>query len=253
MSVTAIILAAGKGTRMQEPETPKVMFPVGGVPMIDHVVAQAIDAGADNIVVVIGHNREIVRRHLISRFGRRIVFAEQTEQLGTGHAVMQAMPLVQPGVGELLILSGDVPLLAASTLRSLAEHHRKTRACATVLTVIAPDPTGYGRIVRRDDGIVERVVEHRDASERELGIDEINSGIYIFNTSDLADALSHVRPDNAQGEYYLTDVFAWFRAHNRHIEAWCTDDYDEVHGINTREQLEAADREWTRRRENAQA
>lgn len=235
-------MAAGKGTRMNDPSRAKVMYPVGDAPMIDHVVRQARASGADSVIVVIGHQRDAVRAHLAEAFGEVVEFAEQTEQKGTGHAVIQAIPLLRRREGQTLILSGDVPLLTTETITALIEHHRTSNATATVLTVEAPDPTGYGRIIRADDGSVERIVEHRDATAEERRVAEINSGIYVFETSDLLDALEHLRPDNAQGEYYLTDVFGWFRSCGRSIAAWRTDDYDEVHGINTPDQLNDAHR-----------
>jgi len=248
MGLACVILAAGKGTRMNDPDRAKVMFPVGGVPMIDHVVDRARESGADHVAVVIGHQREAVRNHLAERYGDFVAFAEQIEQRGTGHAVMQTIPMLAGRGGETLVLSGDVPLLTTRTIAELVAHHRSMNAAATVLTVEAPDPTGYGRVLRKPDGSVARIVEHRDATDQERDVREINSGIYVFNTVDLLQALSHLRPDNAQGEYYLTDVFAWLRSQHRPVFAWRAGDYDEVHGINTREQLAAADIQWARTR-----
>lgn len=242
MALTAVILAAGKGTRMNDPSKAKVMFPVGESPMIDHVVAQARVSGADHVVVVVGHQRDAVRAHLTERFGDCVEFAEQVEQNGTGHAVMQALPLLRKRGGETLVLSGDVPLLTRETITALINYHRSVKAVATVLTVEAPDPTGYGRVIRDSRRMVQRIVEHCDAAEHERQVTEINSGIYVFNTPDLVDAIEHLMPDNAQGEYYLTDVFGWFCKNSRPVAAWRTDDYDEVHGINTPEQLAAAHR-----------
>lgn len=227
---------------MNDPSRAKVMYHVGEVPMIDHVVGQAIAAGADGVVVVIGHQREAVRAHLAERFGDVVEFAEQVEQKGTGHAVMQAIPQLRRRGGQTLVLSGDVPLLTKETIVALIEHHLASQATATVLTVDAPDATGYGRIIRNADGSVQRIVEHRDASDDERRVAEINSGIYVFETFELLEALNELRPDNAQGEYYLTDVFGWFGSRGRVIAAWRTDDYDEIHGINTPDQLADAHR-----------
>ena len=240
-------MAAGKGTRMKSPETAKVMFPVGGVPMVHHVVQRALDCAAERVIAIIGHNRESVREYLGAAFGDRVQFAEQREQLGTGHAIMQAAPLLGDFDGDVIVLSGDVPLLGAATLEELLRVHRAEDAVATVLTVTAPDPTGYGRVVRRDDGSVDRIVEHKDASDVERSIDEINSGIYVFRAPALLEALGHLRSDNAQGEYFLTDVFGWFRSRGERIAAWRSSDFGEIQGINTLEQLADVDREFARR------
>lgn len=247
MALATVIMAAGKGTRMNNPAMAKVMFLIGGVPMVHHVVQRAIDAGAERIIVIIGHNRESVREYLAGAFGDRVEFAEQIEQLGTGHAVMQAAPLLQGFQGDLLVLSGDVPLLGTATMEQLSSHHHASGAVATVLTVRLPDPTGYGRIIRNADDTVARIVEQKDASDDERAVNEINSGIYIFRTPDLLEALGHLRSDNAQGEYYLTDVFGWFRSEDRSLAAYTSPDFDEVRGINTVEQLAEADAEFARR------
>jgi len=220
-------MAAGKGTRMKSPETAKVMFPVGGVPMVHHVVQRALDCAAERVIAIIGHNRESVREYLGAAFGDRVQFAEQREQLGTGHAIMQAAPLLGDFDGDVIVLSGDVPLLGAATLEELLRVHRAEDAVAT--------------------GSVDRIVEHKDASDVERSIDEINSGIYVFRAPALLEALGHLRSDNAQGEYYLTDVFGWFRSRGERIAAWRSSDFVEIQGINTLEQLADVDREFARR------
>jgi len=240
-------MAAGKGTRMNNPAVAKVMFPVGGVPMITHVVDLALECRPEKVVVVVGFNRESVRDYLVGRFGDRVEFAEQTEQLGTGHAVMQAAPMLRGFDGDVLVLSGDVPLLGYETIGRLWDTHARTNAVATVLTVIADDPTGYGRVIRNDDGTVAKIVEHRDATEEERRVAEINSGIYLFRAPDLLEALSHLGNDNAQNEYYLTDVFGWFRERGLPVAAYASDDFQEVQGINTVEQLAAVDIEFAQR------
>jgi UDP-N-acetylglucosamine diphosphorylase/glucosamine-1-phosphate N-acetyltransferase len=245
--LAAVIMAAGKGTRMNNPEMAKVMFPVGGVPMIHHVVRRALDCDAERVIAIIGQNRESVRAYLASAFDGAVEFAEQVEQLGTGHAVMQAAPHLRDFGGDVLVLSGDVPLLSATSIAELRRHHRESGAVATVLTVIAPDPAGYGRIIRNPDGTVARIVEHKDASDEERAVAEINSGIYIFRAADLLEALGHLTNDNAQREYYLTDVFAWFRARGRTVAAYASPDFGEVRGINTVAQLAEVDEEFGRR------
>jgi UDP-N-acetylglucosamine diphosphorylase/glucosamine-1-phosphate N-acetyltransferase len=246
-SLAVAIMAAGKGTRMKNPEMAKVMFPVGGVPMIHHVVQRALDCDAARVIAIIGHKRETVREYLSQAFNNRVEFAEQVEQLGTGHAVMQAAPLLKDFDGDVLVLSGDVPLLTSDTINHLLQLHHERRAVATVLTVIAPDPTGYGRIIRNDDDSVARIVEHKDASDEERAVAEINSGIYVFRAPDLLEALGHLRSDNAQNEYYLTDVFAWFRQQNRPVAAFASPDFDEIQGINTVEHLAEVNEEFAKR------
>jgi UDP-N-acetylglucosamine diphosphorylase/glucosamine-1-phosphate N-acetyltransferase len=238
----AIIMAAGQGKRMKNPDTAKVLYEVGGKPMIGHVVELANSCHASPIVVIIGHQRESVRDYLDTLDGN-IVTCIQDPQLGTGHAVMQAEQALAHHHGDVIVLSGDVPLLRPATISNLLKVHKETGASVTVLTAEMPDPTGYGRIVRRDDESVEKIVEHRDASEAELEIREINSGIYVFKTNDLFSALKKLNPHNAQAEYYLTDVFGIFRSEGKRISAVTADDRDEINGVNTVEQLERVN-EW---------
>jgi UDP-N-acetylglucosamine diphosphorylase/glucosamine-1-phosphate N-acetyltransferase len=245
--LAVVILAAGQGTRMKDPSMAKVMFPVGDVPMIGHVVNLAREADARRIIAVIGYQRQMVQAYLESAFGDAVEFAVQAEQHGTGHAVMQAAPHLEGFDGDVLVLSGDVPLLRSSTVAELDRVHTEQKAVATVLTVKMPDPAGYGRVIRNDDGSVARIVEHKDASDQERAVDEINSGIYVFSATDLLEALSHLDNDNAQGEYYLTDVFGWFRSQGRPIAAYVSDDVDGIQGINTIEQLERVNQEFARR------
>lgn len=242
-----VILAAGKGTRMNDPSRAKVMFPIGGVPMIHHVVERALQCKPDRIIAIVGFNREAVCESLDSTFGGRIEFAEQLEQLGTGHAVMQAMPLLDDFSGDILVLSGDVPLLSYQTIGDLWDSHTVRGATGTVLTVIADDPTGYGRVIRNTDGSVSHIVEHRDATQQEREVKEINSGIYLFDADGLRQALATLNNNNAQNEYYLTDVFAYFRQQGLPVAAFCSADFKEVQGINTVEQLMDVDEEFRKR------
>lgn len=239
--LAVLIMAAGKGTRMNNPEMAKVMFPVGGLPMIHHVVNVALGCGANPVIAIVGHQHQTVTDYLAAHFGSRVQFALQVPQLGTGHAVMQAVPLLQDFDGDVLILSGDVPLIAADTLRGLLQSHRATTPAATVLTVIPPDPAGYGRVVRDENGGVDFIVEHKDATDQQREIREINSGIYVFNCRDLLQSVKHLTDHNAQNEYYLTDVFAWLRSHGRALNPYLCQDYRQVAGINTVEQLAEID------------
>jgi UDP-N-acetylglucosamine pyrophosphorylase len=168
------------------------------------------------------------------------VCVEQSPQLGTGHAVMQARDALGDFSGDVLVLSGDVPLLSYATTRALVDYHRAQQSTATVLTAILKDPTGYGRILRRSDGSVMKIVEHKDATEKERAVREINSGIYVFDKERLFEGLAQITPSNAQNEYYLTDVFEYFWHHRYPVHALATESPLQVMGINTPVQLEEA-------------
>ncbi len=240
-------MAAGKGTRMKNPEMAKVMYEVDGKPMVHHVVDLALRLHSTRIIVVVGYQREIVVGYLQKTYSGRVEFAEQREQRGTGHAVMQAEPILGNFSGDIIVLSGDVPLLRQSTIERLQECHRREQATATILTADIDNPTGYGRIVRSEKGLVESIVEERDADESTKKIHEINSGIYIFQHAALFEALKHVSPHNAQNEYYLTDVFQYFWNKKLRVAAVKAGDFDEVRGVNTFEQLEETCKIFTSR------
>jgi len=233
--VSAVILAAGQGKRMRSSH-PKVLHRVGGKPMLLHVCGAAQAAGVKNQVVIVGHGREELLESLPA-----LKYVVQEQQLGTGHAVLQAKDALPPEAEKVLVLCGDTPLLTAETLTNLIRHHRETAAAATILTADFLDPKGYGRIVRGPSGMVERIVEHRDASPEELLIQEINSGTYVFERADLFRALESITPDNDQGEYYLTDVIHLFFKEGKKVSAFKTADYREVLGINDRIQLAEAE------------
>jgi UDP-N-acetylglucosamine pyrophosphorylase len=233
----AVIMAAGQGKRMKNPSLAKVLYEVGGKPMIGHVIDLAHNCDASPVIVIVGHQRESVREYLQS-VDERVVTVVQDPQLGTGHAVMQAEKPLEYYEGDVIVLSGDVPLLREATIDSLREVHTRTGAVATVLTAKLPDPTGYGRVVRKSDGSVEKIVEHKDATDAEQAINEINSGIYVFSARALFRTLKKLKPENAQAEYYLTDVFGIFREEGETISAVVADDPDEINGVNTVEQLE---------------
>jgi len=231
-------MAAGKGTRMKNPEMAKVMYEVDGKPMVHHVVDLALRLHSARIVVIAGYQIETVVGYLQKAFQDRVEIAEQREQRGTGHAVMQSEPVLGSFAGDVIVLSGDVPLLRKSTIERLQECHRKEKATATILTADIDDPKGYGRVVRSDSGLVTGIVEERDADEKTKIICEINSGIYIFRHAALFEALKHISPNNAQNEYYLTDVFKYFWSKGLPIAAVKAGDFDEVRGVNTFDQLE---------------
>lgn len=237
--LAVLILAAGKGTRMKNPEMTKVMYPIEGKPMVAYTVELARSIGAGRILLVVGWRKETVIDYF-SAAGGRIEFVSQDKQLGTGHAVQQAAGALAGFNGDVLVLSGDVPLLTEKTLRALLGYHRTTGAAATILTAEVADPTGYGRIVRKKDESVERIVEEKDASAQEKKIAEINSGIYVFERERLFRSLESIGADNAQGEYYLTDVFEIFSTNGWRISAVRCLDPAEVAGINDLAQLESA-------------
>src|SRR6187455_89865 len=229
-----VILAAGKGTRMKS-ALPKVLHPLAGRPIVEHVLRTAADLKASDTVLVVGHEADEVR-HALAAFST-LQFVLQSPQLGTGHALLQAEPLLAGQTGTLLLLYGDVPLLRAATLEQLLQHHRGTRAAATILTADLVEPYGYGRIVRDDAGRVTRIVEERDASGDERAIREINSGIYAFSLVNLFDSVRTLAADNAQGEYYLTDLVAAYHRRGLTIETLKLDDETELRGVNSRVDL----------------
>lgn len=242
--LTTIILAAGKGTRMKS-KLPKVLHRVGGKSMLQHVIDAAAEAGAKRHIVVTGFGGERVREAV----GDQAEIVKQTEQLGTGHAVLQTKDLLKDETGTVMVLCGDTPLLTGSLLKKLFEEHEKSGAKATVLTAIMPDATGYGRIIRAEDGSVAKIVEHKDATEAERQVREVNSGIYCFDCQAMFAALAQVTNDNAQGEYYLPDVLEILKKAGEKIWAVAADDYEETLGINSRLQLSGAE-QILRRRKN---
>lgn len=244
--LTTVILAAGKGTRMKS-SLPKVLHKAGGKAMLAHVLDAAKEAGARRNIVVVGFGGEMVEKALVGE----AEFVTQEEQLGTGHAVLQAEPLLRGEEGTVLVLCGDTPLLTGALLRKLVEEHAASGAKATVLTAVMPDATGYGRVIRAADGMVEKIVEHKDATEEERAVREINSGIYCFEALDLFSALHEVGNDNAQGEYYLPDVLEILKKKGEKIFAVTADDYEETLGVNSRAQLAASEKILRRRKNEA--
>jgi len=237
-ALSAVILAAGQGTRMKS-VLPKVLHPVAGVPMLAHVITAARAAGSTPLIAVIGHGAERVKAAFD---GAGVDFVLQAEQLGTGHALQCSAPALAGFAGDLLLLCGDVPLLRGATLQALVEHHRSQQAVVTVLTAEVADPRGYGRVIRGAGG-VERIVEEKDATPAERTVCEINTGIYVFTTPRVFELLAGLTNDNAQGEYYLTDVIAAARAAGDKVAALPAERAEEAMGINDRVQLAEAGRE----------
>jgi len=232
----AVVLAAGEGTRM-ETDLPKVLHRLGDRTLIDWVLDAAAGAGAGRTIVVVGHGGDRVRREA-ERPG--VEFVRQRERKGTGHAVLQAASALARFDGSLLVLSGDVPLLRGATLRGLAESHEESGAAATVITALLDDPFGYGRVIRDGTGGIDRIVEEKDARAREREIREINAGTYVFEARELFAFLPTLRPENAGGELYLTDVVGALHAAGRPVFPYPVGDAWEVFGINTQEHLRRA-------------
>ncbi len=234
--LAAVILAAGKGTRMKS-ALPKVLHPICGQPMLHYPLQAARQAGFERLCVVIGHQSERVREHFADS---EIDWVEQREQLGTGHALMCAAESLAGFSGTLLLLCGDVPLLEGDTLESLLAFHRDEQAAVTVLTAEMPNPSGYGRIIREGEQVL-KIVEEKDASEQQKRIGEINTGTYLFAAEFVFSALQNLNTDNAQGEYYLTDVVAAAAAAGKRVRGVCVNEPSEVMGINDRCQLAEAE------------
>lgn len=236
----AVILAAGKGTRMGADDLPKVLYPVAGKTMLSWVVKACQDVGVCRCVIVVGYKADEVRRSLEGVAG--IEFAEQTDPKGTAHAAQVTRPLFddQPAT-DLFVLAGDGPLIRTKTLARLLEVHRRRGASATLATSLIDDPTGYGRIVRGPDGGLERIVEQKDATPQQLQIKEVNPSYYCFDSEALFGALDEVDSQNSQGEYYITDVPAILKGHGKKVEVVEAVPSADVLSINTQAQLQEVD------------
>ncbi len=241
MKATAIILAAGEGTRMNS-DLPKVAHEVLGVPIIRHVVDATRAAGIERVIVVTGHKAEVVEALLPGA-----EFARQDEQHGTGHAVMCALEAVGDIEGPVVVLAGDVPLIRSETVARLVEVRDEADAACVVLSARFPDPTGYGRIIRDENGAVTGIVEHKDLPAELLGINECNVGTYCFDGAALSAHLHRLETSNAQSEYYLTDLLGVLAGEGLRVEAVIAQDADESHGVNSRVQLAEVGRVLQRR------
>jgi bifunctional UDP-N-acetylglucosamine pyrophosphorylase / glucosamine-1-phosphate N-acetyltransferase len=253
--LSAIVLAAGQGTRMRSTR-PKPLHMLCGRPLVRYVLDAVAGCGAGRAVVVVGYAADVVIKTLQEDPGPTpLDFVEQRVQNGTGDAVavgLTGLPDddldgIDAEDGDVIVAPGDTPLIRADTLAALVQEHRLSGAACTVLTARLDDPTGYGRIVRDKDGRVRRIVEHRDASAEERVIDEINTGIYVFRRSLLAPALRRIAPDNAQGELYVTDVVQVLSDAGHPVVSLVASDTDETHGVNDRAQLARAEAELRRR------
>lgn len=237
-----LILAAGFGTRMKS-KLPKVLHKVMGVPMIEHVITAAYEAGSTGTAVVVGFKGDEVKKAVDDG---KLEFYTQSEQLGTGHAVMCAGDFIDEDK-DILVLYGDTPLITAGTIKKLIDFHRKENNGVSIISAIVDDPSGYGHIIRNSKGDFIKNVEHKDADETERLVKEINTGVYIFKGSSLKRALKKLTNNNSQGEYYLPDTLAIILNANEGVNAMTVDDVAEFYGVNSREQLAAAENIMKRR------
>ena len=236
--LSTIILAAGKGTRMKS-DLVKVLHPLLGIPMLSYPIDLSLNGiNSGKTIVVVGYQGEKIRAHFTDD---RLTFVDQGDPIGTGHAVLCAEDHLKGFKGRVLILCGDVPLLKRDTVRRFIDAHKGNGGAITLMTAILEDPAGYGRIVRVDGGEVQKIVEERDASPGEMSIREVNTGIYCIDSPFLFEALRQVSADNAQGEYYLTDIVAIANEQGRRVYGFAVEDSTEVMGINTRVDLAKAD------------
>ncbi|MEK4762623.1 bifunctional UDP-N-acetylglucosamine diphosphorylase/glucosamine-1-phosphate N-acetyltransferase GlmU [Viridibacillus sp. FSL E2-0187] len=245
-NVYAVILAAGQGTRMKS-KLYKVLHPVCGKPMVEHVVDHIQTLDVERIVTIVGYGAEKVKEQL----GEKSEYVLQAEQLGTAHAVQQVEPILGELEGTTIVICGDTPLIRPETMKALFEHHESNHAKATILTAIAEDPTGYGRILRSKDQQVAQIVEQKDATPEQRQVKEINTGTYCFDNKALFAALKLVKNDNAQGEYYLPDVIEILQKQGEVVAAYVTENFAETLGVNDRIALSQAE-ETMRARINEQ-
>ena len=248
-TLSAVVLAAGQGTRMRS-ERPKPLHMLCGRPMVRYVLDALGDLVVDRVAVVVGHGGDVVTKKLQEVPGPRLEFVEQRTQRGTGDAVAVGLTGLADDIDDdddVVILPGDTPLLRAETIAALVTEHRLSGAACTLLTARMDDPTGYGRVVRDKEGRVRRIVEQRDADEHEKAIDEVNTSIYVFRRGLLPAALRRITPDNAQGELYVTDVVEVLAQAGHLVVSVVADDPEEAQGVNDRAQLAAVEAELRRR------
>lgn len=233
----AVILAAGKGKRMRS-KKPKVLHHICGKPIVCHILDQLSMLGMQKSIMIVGHQSQQIREQV----GNQVIYKEQKEQLGTAHAVLQAKSELMDQEGVTVILNGDHPLFTSNTLLKLINKHKEEGAAATVLTACVDDPSGYGRVIRNEDGCVDRIVEHKDANSEERSINEINTGTFCFDNQKLFSVLDKVNNHNAQGEYYLPDVISILRELNEKVVAEKLSNPEEALGVNDRVQLAQAEK-----------
>jgi len=238
-NIAVIILAAGKGTRMKSDQA-KVLHEINSKPMVSYVVETASKVAGDNIVVVIGHQRQDVKNAVLRTVNAR--FAIQEEQKGTGHAVHCALPEIDSSIEDIVILCGDVPLISSDTIKNLIDKHKKENAVVTVLAVNVENPKGYGRMITDESGSVLKIVEEADANDNEKSICLINSGIYCVEKDFLFQSIAKIKDSNAQNEFYLTDIVGIASLDNKRVSLFEGPSTDEVVGVNTCDDLDNAQR-----------
>lgn len=238
MDITTIILAAGKGTRMNVPDLPKVLVTLNGKPMLEYVLETVEKIDSKKTVLVVGYMKEKIEDYIKSNTFSNIETTIQEEQLGTGHAVQQAEEQLKNSNSQVLILCGDVPLLSEFTIRKFIKTHFESNSTLSVLSAITDNPTGYGRIIRDSNDEFRKIVEEKDCTDTEKLVKEINSGTYIVDSNELFTALKEVNTDNAQGEFYLTDIVEIIQNRNKKVIAFPTNNINEIQGINSLESLE---------------
>jgi bifunctional UDP-N-acetylglucosamine pyrophosphorylase/glucosamine-1-phosphate N-acetyltransferase len=239
-NLAVVVLAAGKGKRMNNPDLPKVLAEINEKPILWFVLNQIQKLTPSQIILVVGHQKLKVIEYSDSLCYNNIAYVHQDEQLGTGHAVNQTKPLLENFEGDVLILAGDVPNISSETLNKFISLHFEGNSDVSVMSAIAPDSTGYGRIIRNEDGGFLRITEHKDATEKEREIKEINSGIFVVNSKILFNALANVKNNNVQAEYYLTDIISILRDEQKNVTAFNCADFEEIQGVNNLIELENA-------------
>ena len=245
MDIKAVILAAGKGTRMKSVTTPKVLHQIMGKTLLGYVLDSVKNFASEEFVIV-GHHAEEVEKFVKENYTNAKTTL-QSPQLGTGHAVSMVCPMLKDYDGMVLILCGDTPLITEETLKSFVDFHKTNNSDITVMSTIFENPTGYGRIIREDDSSLKCIVEEKDANSEQKAVKEVNAGIYCLNWGKIKDAFSQLKSNNAQGEYYLTDIIAWGKDKNFSVNAYVLEDSDQIYGINSRLNLAKASKMMNKR------
>ena len=248
MDIKSVILAAGKGTRMKS-ETPKVLHKIFEKPLLGYVLDNIKTITNENFVIV-GHHADEVKEYVEKNY-QNAKTVLQTPQLGTGHAVSMILPYLKDFKGQVLILCGDTPLITSETLNKFVEFHNSNNSDLTVMSTIFENPTNYGRIIREPDGSLKCIVEEKDATPEQKAVKEVNAGIYILDWAKIAPAFSQLTSNNAQGEYYLTDIIEWGKKNNLRVNAFILENSDEIYGINSRKNLAEATRIMNTRKLNS--
>ena len=248
MEIKSVILAAGKGTRMKS-DIPKVLHKIFEKPLLGYVLGSVKDITTENFVIV-GHHAEEVQEYVETNYNNAKTVL-QTPQLGTGHAVSMVCPYLEDYSGQILILCGDTPLITSETLKKFVEYHNSNNSDLTVMSTIFENPANYGRIIREQDGSLKCIVEEKDATQEEKAVKEVNAGIYILNWAKVKPAFSQLTSNNAQGEYYLTDIISWGKNNGLKVNAFILENSDEIYGINSRKNLAEASRIMNTRKLNA--